>query len=499
MSRTVPKYEELAHKIEEMISAGAYEPGERLPSIRDLHREFHVSVTTAREVYRLLEDRGIVEPRSHSGHFVRQIPALCDGCAMTFPDLEETAPRDATTADLTRRMIRDGAAEGAINLATAEPPASLLPSQRLVDVTARELRRRPNDAIGYSMPPGPENLRQEIAKRVFRGNVTMSPDQILVTAGCMEAVFLALFTVCDPGDAVVIESPGFYLFYRLLERLGLRAIEVPSYPVGGVDPDELDFVLSRAEAGHNKRGDARVRAVLLIPNFSNPVGSLMPDARKAKLSAVLARHDVVLIEDDIYGEMAWNVERPSSLAAFTDPARTLLCSSFSKSIAPGYRVGWVAAGRPLIEQVIRSKMVTSAAVVSPTAIGIAAFLANGGYDRWLRAARRHYRSTVASVRRAIEESFPDGTRITNPAGGMIIWIVLPAEYDAIALYEATSREGIIFAPGPVFALGASYHNCLRLNATRWNPTVAGAIHRIGELAHLALVDISRRRPSSARW
>ncbi|TVR90899.1 MAG: PLP-dependent aminotransferase family protein [Spirochaetaceae bacterium] len=482
MSKAIPLYQEVAQRLEETIATGVYEPGERLPSIRDIHREFQVSINTAREAYRLLEDRGIVNPRSHSGHFVLRLPPLCDDCSMDFPDPAESIPRDASAGSLTQRVMQDCMRPGWVNLATAEPPAALLPARRLADLTAKELRRQPERAVSYELPPGPEVLRLEIARRLFRGSVSVSPDQILITAGCLEAVFLSLMTVCSPGDSVVIESPGFFLFYQLLEKLRLQAIEIPSRPSTGVDPEDLDQILTDAERRRQRGVGPKVAAAVLIANFSNPIGSLIPIERKRRIAAVLERHEVILVEDDMYGEMAWNVERPPSLASFTDPNRTLLCASFSKSIAPGYRVGWIATGPTLIGPVTHSKLVTSAAVVIPTSLGIAAFLANGGHERWLRSARRHYRESVSQVRRAVLESFPQGTQMTNPAGGMVIWIVLPPQINVTEVYEQVRREQICFAPGPMFTLSGNYRNCMRVNATKWDSTVEAAIKAIGSAA-----------------
>lgn len=482
MRRTVPKYQAVARRIEEMVSSGVYEPGERLPSIRELHRNFRVSINTAREVYRLLEDRGVAEPRSHSGHFVREGPQLCSDCEMDFPDVTGASARNVSPDRLTRQVLREGEQPGWVNLATAEPPSGLLPSQRLADLTARELRRSPGRVVGYALPPGPEPLRQEIAKRVFRGGVSVGADQVLVTAGCLEAVFIALMTVCRPGDAVVIESPGFFLFYQLLQRLGLRAIELPSRPESGIEPDELDYVLVEAERRRVNGAGPRVSAALLIANFSNPTGALASEHNKRRIAEILTRHQVPLIEDDMYGEMAWDVDRPPSLSSFLDPDQTLLCASFSKSIAPGYRIGWLTTGRARFEEATHTKLVTSAAVSGPAAWGIAAFLANGGYDRWLRAAGRHYRESVAGVRRAVHESFPEGTRMTRPAGGMVLWVVLPPGLDSVALYHRVREQRIAFAPGSMFTLEDAYRNCLRLNATSCTPAVDAAIRTIGQAA-----------------
>jgi DNA-binding transcriptional MocR family regulator len=482
MSRTTPLYLQVAGRIEEMVASGVYEPGERLPSIRELHAQFHVSINTAREVYRVLEARGVVVARNQSGHYVRtgpQLWAVCDGCQMDFPEVADAAPRPVTPDELTRQVLSEGAQPGWVNLATAEPPAMLLPTRRLAELTARELRRDPTSAVSYTLTPGPMVLRQEIAKRIFRGGVQAHAESVLVTAGCLEAVFIALMTVCSPGDAVIIESPGFYLFYQLLQRLQLRAIEVPCRPGTGVEPEAIEFVLNEYAASSS---GTRVAAALLIGNFSNPMGSLMPEENKRAIAALLDRYGVVLIEDDMYGEMSWDVERPPSICAVANPERAILCASFSKSIAPGYRIGWLHAGPELFGEAVHSKLVTSAAVSGPAAVGIAAFLEQGGYDRWLRAAHRHYRETVARVREVIDASFPAGTRSTRPAGGMVIWVVMPPAVDAVELYQRVRAQHIAFAPGPIFSLSTNYRNCLRVNATAWNEEIARAIAAIGAAA-----------------
>jgi len=468
----LPLYQQVADRIAQLIHDRVYEPGERLPSIRDVHADFSVSINTAREAFRVLEDRGVVEARSQSGHYVRTGPLVCDDDGMEFPVITGSAPLSRTADRLTRRVLTDSMRRGWINLATAEPPADLLPGRRLAELTARALRRDPHRAVAYELPPGPELLRAEIAKRVARGGVNAAVDDILVTAGCLEAVFVSLLTVCRAGDSVLIESPGFYLFHQLLDRLGLKAVEVPSRPGTGVDPDDVRTAL---DAGP-------IRAALLTANFSNPTGGTIPEDRKREIGRILAQHGVFLIEDDIYGEMAWDMPRPASLAAFADPARTVLCSSFSKSVSPGYRIGWVTGGADLVERAIHTKLVTSAAVSTPAAVGISEFLAGGGYDRWIRSARRHYRSTVPRLREAIAESFPAGTRSTRPAGGMVIWVVMPAGVDSVEAYERVRREGVAFAPGPVFSLHGAFANCLRINATDWSSEIDTAVRRIGAVA-----------------
>lgn len=492
MSDRIPLYRQVADRIEGFINDGVYEPGERLPSIRELHAEFGVSINTAREVFRVLEARGVVEARRHAGHFVRMGPPVCDECDMDYPGVDQAVPLEVTPNDLTLRVLEDAAREGWFNLVTLEPPVDLLPTRRLTELTVRALRRRTAEAVGYSIAPGPLELRQEIAKRVVRGGLSVSAEHVLVTAGCLEAVFVSLATVCSPGDAVVLESPGFFLFYRLLETLHLKAIEVPSRPAEGVDPDALEHVLrSHARPG---TGRPRITAALLLANFTNPIGALMSDEAKRSVATLLDRHGVYLIEDDMYGEMAWSVSRPVSMAAFADPERTLVCASFSKSIAPGYRIGWVTGGRRLVARATATKLVTSSAVSGPAALGIAEFLAHGAYDRWLRSAQRHYREIVPRVRNTVADSFPSGTRSTLPAGGMVLWVVMPPGVDAVDLYNRTRLDRIAFSPGPIFSLTGSFRTCLRLNASIWSPEAERAIRTIGRHAR----ELAEAGQSSAR-
>ena len=471
-----PLYETIADRIEEMVNRGIFEPGERLPSIRQLHADYAVSINTIREAFSLLEARGVAEPRAQSGHFVRRGPLVCEGDEMDFPDVEAALPRDVSAPSLTRQVLLDGRRDGWVDLAAVEPSPDLLPTERLAELTARRLRRDAASVSRYAYPPGLPELRQEIAKRIVRSGVTVGADQIVVTAGCLEAVFLTLMTICERGDAVLIESPGFFLFYQLLQQLGLRAIELPCRPSVGVDPRDVERVLARHGGG------SRIRAALFVPAYANPIGACVPDENKEAIAEILSRFDVTLIEDDIYGEMSWEGSRPRSMASFVASGRAVLCASFSKTIAPGYRVGWLAGSEGIVRRVQHNKLLTSIAVSSPAAAGITEYLVQGGFDRWLRVARRKYRDAFAAIRATIHESFPAGTRSTRPEGGMVIWVALPPGTDTVELYNRCRGEHIVFAPGPIFSLDGSYRNCLRITATRYNDDVAAAVRRIGALS-----------------
>ena len=300
---------------------------------------------------------------------------------------------------------------------------------------------------------------------------TLRPDEIVITDGCTEAVALALRCLCRPGDAIAVETPVYYNFLQLVESQGLKALEIPTDPSDGISLEALAYALE-----HNP-----IKACLVISNFNNPLGSRMSDARKKQLVELLGGYGVPLIEDDIYGDLAHDGTRPSVAKAYDRSGQVLLCSSSSKTLAPGYRVGWIAPGR-YREQIERLKMVNTIASAAPTQMAIAEFLANGGYDHHLRSVRRVYARKVAQMAETIGRYFPDGTRVSRPRGGFSLWAEMPEACDAVELYRRALRAGITLAPGNLFSVTGKYRNCVRLNAAFWAEREERAVQVLGDIA-----------------
>jgi DNA-binding transcriptional MocR family regulator len=298
----------------------------------------------------------------------------------------------------------------------------------------------------------------------------------VITNGAMEALNLCLQAVTSPGDLVVVESPTFYAALQALERLKLRAVEVATDPRDGVDLAALAELLSRQ----------RVAACWFMPSFQNPLGALMPVARKQALVALLDQHQVPLIEDDVYGELYAGERRPSPAKAFDASGGVLHCASFSKCLAPGYRVGWAAAGRHA-RSVQRLKMMSTLATALPPQLAIADYLAQGGYDRHLRQLRAALAAEQQRALRLIERHFPAGTRVTRPAGGYFLWLELPATVDALALHHTAMASGISTAPGVLFSADRRFRHHLRLNVGHpGDARVDDALRRLGDLASQAV-------------
>jgi DNA-binding transcriptional MocR family regulator len=321
------------------------------------------------------------------------------------------------------------------------------------------------------LPPGNRTLKRQILKRYLAHGMKLSESEIVLTHGAMPALNLCLAAVTRPGDAVVVESPTFYVALQALQRHSLRAIEVATDCGQGIDLGRLAQVLEKR----------RPAACWLMTNFQNPLGSLMPDRKKRDLVALLARHEVPLIEDDVYGELYQGDTAPASAKSFDRRGLVMHCTSFSKTLAPGYRVGWTAAGR-YAAQVERLKLMTLLTSTIPTQAAIAAYLQDGGYGAHLRRLRRSLADQQAAVVSALYRHFPAGTRVSLPQGGYFTWVELPGQVDAVDLFWAASAQGVSIAPGPMFSARGEFKHCMRLNTGRvWSREVDDAIVRIARL------------------
>jgi DNA-binding transcriptional MocR family regulator len=461
-------YEQVVDRITTLIDRGTLRPGERISSVRRLSSQLRVSVSTVLQAYFLLEDRGFIEARPQSGYYVKLRPRdLPPEPKPSNPSLSATK---VGVAELLAKVFEAARNPDFVPLATAIPSPDLLPTKQLNRMAAWVARHWGQQGMHYDFPPGNEPLRRQVARRSLDFGCSLSPDDIVTTCGAMEALNLCLRAVAEPGDTIAIESPTFY---GILEAsLGMRALEIPTHPREGIDLEALDRAIKR-----NK-----VRACLLVPNFNNPLGCCMSDKNKKQLVEMLSRREIPLIEDDIYGDIYFGTVRPKVAKAFDKEGLVLLCSSFSKTLAPGYRVGWVAPGRFKL-QVEHLKSMNTIATATLPQMAIARFLENGGYDRRLRKLRRALASQVQRVTLAISQHFPEGTRVTRPAGGFVLWVELPKRVDSIELYRKALEKRISIAPGPIFSAKQKYQNFIRLSCGQpWSERLEQAIITLGRLA-----------------
>ncbi len=474
----------LAREIEHQIATGVLRPGDRLPSVRQTRAGRGLSPSTVFQAYYLLESRGLVRAVPRSGYFVA---ARADGVLLAEPRTTEpdSGARTVAVNDLVCEILGSARARDIVPFGSAFPDPNLFPLDRLRRALVSSTRRLEPWNMVEDLPPGNLRLRREIAKRYLRQGLPIATEEIVLTHGAMEALNLCLNAVTRPGDAVVVESPTFYVALQALQRLGLRAIEVPTHCREGIDLGRLAQVIELY----------RPKACWLMTNFQNPLGSLMPETKKRDLVDLLTRHDLPLIEDDVYAELYEGNVAPLPAKAYDRRGLVLHCSSFSKCLAPGYRVGWAAPGR-WAHEVQRLKLMTSLSGSIPVQAAVAEYLQEGGYDRHLRSLRLALQSRRDSLFDAVTRHFPDGTRAVRPAGGYFLWVELSVGVDAMALHRAALAQHISLAPGPMFSARADFQHHIRLNGGQpWDATLEGAVRTLARLAADAVRAEAAGQPS----
>ena len=464
------RYAALAGELLSAIEKGIYRPGDRLPGVRRLAMTHSVSVSTAIAAVRRLEDDGVVQARPRSGFYVRSnVNRWLDVPAVSRPDIRPTA---VTGQDLVLRLVQATNDPGIVQLGAAVPDPAFLPTRAIERAMARAARQHRLRAATYEFPPGAPELRLQIARRLAQRGCDDSPDEIVITSGAQEALTLALKAVTAPGDVVAVESPTFYGLLQVIESLGLKALEIPTDPGTGIELAALRLAIERWP----------VAACVSVPSFSNPLGSCMPDDRRRALVELLARHGIPLVEDDVYGELGFDGPSPRSLRAWAGQGEVIHCGSFSKTLSPGLRLGWIAAGKRLFEQVEYLKYVESLAAPTLPQLAVADYLAHGGYDRYLSGVRQEYARAVARMREAVARFFPRGTRVSRPGGGFVLWLELPDHIDTLKLANRALAAGISIAPGPAFSANGKYQNCLRLScATPWGERLERSLRVLASL------------------
>jgi DNA-binding transcriptional MocR family regulator len=397
-------------------------------------------------------------------------------------------PTDVSIGDLHMMVMRDTSDPHLVHFGAALPDPALLPEARLTRILMSLARRGEVGGGNFVTSEGVEELRVQVSQRLYGQGCRVTPEEVTITSGCSESLNLALQAVTHPGDLVAVESPTYFGLLATLECLGLRALEIPTHPSTGMDLQALRFAVQNHP----------VSTCVSVSNFSNPLGSRMTDEAKRELVEILAEREIPLIEDDITGELYFEGDRPSVAKRYDSEGRVLLCSSFSKDIAPAYRVGWIAPGR-YARQVRRLRAASACGAPVLSQRVIAEFLARGGYEHHLRRMRRAYGQRVAQMGQAVVRLFPSGTKVTTPSGGFLLWVEMPEEVDALVLYRKALHTGISLVPGHLFSPTTQFRNCIRLNAAYWSERTEPALARLGQLAQQTYSESSRGAASRTSW
>lgn len=466
-----PLYQQLSDELRSAILDGRLSSGTRLPSVREASISRGLSINTVLSAYRLLEAQGVVEARPQSGYFVK---TRLESPLASVPLRSPTAqPIRAAVLDRIARVVSAQARPDHVDLSLACPRGGdFYPAEKLGRLVADTARRQPHLIGDYSLPPGSSRLRREIARHALALGVVIEPDEVILTNGCMEALQFALRVATKPGDAVAMESPTYFNLIPLAKHLGLRIIEVPTHPGQGMSMDALELLLS----------ERQVSAVVCMPDVQNPLGSGMPLTEKKRLADMAAQYRVPVIEDALYSELQYTTPLQPAVKSFDRDGWVMLCASYTKTLAPGFRIGYIEAGR--FQQEVQSlKFCSSVAQPAVLAEALAAFLEDGGYVQHLRRLRRLYASQTHRLRGLIEDAFPVGTKATEPCGGFLVWVELPEGCDADQLFEDALAHGISITPGTLFSPSGRYRRHLRLSGCY--PFSDRHIHALVSLGQLA--------------
>ena len=464
-------YIELADDIARQIGQGVLRAGERLPSVRALCTARGISQGTVMQAYYLLEDRGLVSARPRSGYFVNAKARA----PLPYPTLPTVDPTPVTIScgNLLYGVL--SSLKQRQNAPLGSPFASplLFPLPKLAQHLGTVARRLDAWRIVDDLPPGNADLRRHIARRYLEMGANVDQSDIVITNGASEGLLLSLYATTRPGDVVAIETPVHYHVLHAIETSGRRAVCVPTCARLGMDLAALERAID----------EQQIRAVWAMPTFHNPTGATMPVERKRALVALLARHGIPLIENDVYGELFFDDERPAPAKVHDRAGGVLHCGSFTKCLAPGYRIGWVAPGR-FFEEVRQHKFLLSISTNVPAQAALADFVLHGGYELHLRRLRLALRSQRDSLLRAITRYFPPGTCVSRPAGGYFLWVQLPpGSPDTVELMHRALDVGVSLAPGALFSHDGRLGANLRLNYGHpWSAQLEQAVQVIGRLA-----------------
>ena len=460
-------YENLANELTQRIQNGYFQPGDKLPSIRQMSQQHTVSISTVQEAYALLEENQMVEVRPKSGYYVVGKTVIPEPPRVSRAKVK---PLKVSRWDMVVNLLYSHESAGELAFGKGTPDVSGDTLKPMLKITQEISRRRDITLLTYDSLQGASELRLQIARIMIDSGCHIHPDDIVLTTGCQEALTCSMRSVAQAGEIIAIESPSYYGSMQTIQALGLKALEIPTHPETGISIEALEMALEQWP----------IKVLQVTPTGNNPMGYIMPDAHKERLVTLANQYDFTIIEDDIYGDLSYTYPRPRSIKSFDTEGRVIFCSSFSKTLSPAFRTGWCVPGRH-IEQFKHMKYVSTAcsSVLQPRVI--AEFIAQGYYEKHLRKMRTQYVRGRDNMIECIARYFPEGTRMSYPQGSFLMWVELPAKVTVVALNEIIeTKHSISIAPGILFTATKKFENCMRLNFNNKDvKLVQGALEIIG--------------------
>ncbi|BDA78475.1 GntR family transcriptional regulator [Leptospira kobayashii] len=459
------KYENLAKSLKNEIQSGLYKESERIPSLREIQDLKDCSLTTAREAYRILEEEGLIEVKPQSGYFVRR--NIEEKISGPQNRIFETVSAD----DRIQMIMRDVMNPKLLPFGAAIPEDKFLPLPQLIAGFKTALLYK--DMHKYGDLEGFAGLREKIARMSGRNGFQLSMENILITNGCTESLSISLQSCTNPGDTVLVPSPTYVGIFQIVETLKLKLIEIPYRKEIGLDISEIKRLCKRH----------RPKAIIITANFNNPNGVLLNDNTKQELANILQSEKIALVEDDMYGDLHWGKTRPRPLISYMNFSKStppsFLCSSFSKTIAPGIRIGWIGSKNSLktVSKIARAFKISHNL---PTQIAVFEYLKKQSYDRHLISLRKSFANHFQLWSKTLQTASDGNLEIDIPEGGFVLWAKTNSNTQKLLI--ETQKKGVIFAPGVIFGVSDQWKNFFRLNlALVWRKEVEEALFDLGKM------------------
>jgi DNA-binding transcriptional MocR family regulator len=464
------RYRQVMDVIVTMMENEVLRPGDKVPSLRKMSEEQNVSLSTVMQAYMELESVGMLEARPQSGFYVS------GGTIVPRETVRVTKPSDqpmqVKNSNLIQEILYAVTNPEIIPLGCAMPATELLPHRELNSIMKKLLSTDSETRVEYGDVQGHKFFRQQLAYYMNMNGNSISSDNIIITNGASEGITMAMRAVTRPGDLVLMESPSYFGFMHLLETAKVYALELPTSPQDGILMKDFREALNRFD----------VKAVLVQPNYGNPMGHTYPEDVRKELVELCNKKDIPVIEDDINGDFNFSGRRLGNLKKYDKNGNVIHVSSFSKSLAPGYGVGWIEPGK-YFDEILRQKIASSMATNTVPQLTVAHFLASGKFPRHLRKMNNSLKAQVETYTYQILRHFPEGTRVTRPQGGFVLWVEMPEKVDTLDMYPRALKEKISFSPGGIFSSQQKYNNCMRVNCGfPWDSKFEKSIIKLGEIA-----------------
>jgi DNA-binding transcriptional MocR family regulator len=462
-------YQQVAQLIREMKAQNTLQAGQKLPSLRNMATKLNVSIPTVKQAYLELEQQGLIEAKSKSGYFLKAMDSQYEK-----PKRRRLSPQPIAVnkQSLIEQVYEAIHRKGVIPFGIANPIAASSTDKALARTMRRVMTMSGHQGINYGAMDGFAPLKKQLIYRYLDVGIGVDFDELIITNGAQEALAIALQCVAKPGDVIAIESPTYFGIIELIENLGLKAIEIPICSEKGIWLEDLSNALQQHA----------ITACVFSTALNNPIGSLMPEQNRAELVALLESHDVVLIEDDVYGDLYFNGPRGKPAQYYSKKGLVISCASFSKTAAPSYRIGWLIAGR-YAQKALGLKRAFSCSSPLLNQWALSEFLASGDYDRNLVKLRQILRSNKERMIHFVLKYFPVGTCVSDPQGGCVLWVEFPAGIDATRLFHLALMHNISITPGTMFSASNKYQRCIRLSyGLPWHDEIERALVTLGELA-----------------